>query len=207
MSEEVIDVRDIPPMQRHSLILERFEKLRPGDRLVIVNDHEPLHLLYLMQHEREDFDPSSYAASEVEPGRWVAVFAKRTAPPTQRGDGVVLTSFDKVRHFDDHQFTPIPVYSKDSYRVLLVFLKPGQFIPVHTPHNDLVLLVVKGRGEVVAGDERSKVFPGSVVIVPANTKRGLKAETELEALHLVTPPPTDADHEEVEKKIEEGRFE
>ncbi|MEM0074725.1 MAG: DUF2249 domain-containing protein [Conexivisphaerales archaeon] len=207
MTEETIDVRGIPPFRRHSLIMERFNKLEPGNRLIVINDHEPLHLLYFMQHETDDFDPSSYTASEVEPGKWVAIFGKRKEASLQEKDSVVLTSFDRVRRFDDHQFTPVPVFSRDSYRVLLVFLKAGQFIPVHTPHNDLILLVTKGRGEVVAGEVRSKVFPGSLVVVPANAKRGLIAETDLEALHLVAPPPSDTDHEEVAKKLREGKFE
>ncbi|MEM0117263.1 MAG: DUF2249 domain-containing protein [Conexivisphaerales archaeon] len=202
------DVRAIPPFQRHQLILERFESLKPGEELIIINDHEPLHLLYFMQHERDDFDPSSYSAEMVEPGKWIARFRKReVSEELPRKDEVIITSFEKLRQYDEKYFRPVPVFSRDDYRVLLVYLKSGQFIPVHTPANDVVLLIVKGRGEVIAGKERAKVFPGSIIVVPGGVRRGLIAETEVEALHLVSPPPSDRDHEEVTKKLAEGKFE
>jgi|GEM_PF-126378 uncharacterized protein (DUF2249 family) len=213
MSEVQLDVRAVPPPQRHDLILKRFEELKPGDELVIINDHEPLHLLYFMQHERDDFDASSYTAQMVQPGKWVARFRKKdvTSELSVRRDvekaEVVITSFDRLREYDDISFKPVPVFEGKGYRVLLVFLRANQFIPIHSPKNDLVLLVSRGRGEVVAGESRVKVFPSSIVIVPSGIRRGVKAETDMEVLHLVSPPPTERDHEEVIRKLAEGRFE
>ena len=36
-----IDVRQIPPPQRHSTIFGRFDDLLPGQALQILNDHDP----------------------------------------------------------------------------------------------------------------------------------------------------------------------
>lgn len=36
-----IDLRQIPPQQRHSLIFSGFEALLPGQTLELVNDHDP----------------------------------------------------------------------------------------------------------------------------------------------------------------------
>ena len=201
-----IDVRSLPPHERHGLVLKLFESLHEGESLVVVNDHEPVHLVAFMKHERRDFDFASYKAYERRPGEWVGVFAKGSATGHDSG-GVVITSFAKERQYADASFSPVPVYSTPSYRVLLTYFKAGQYIPVHTPGIDLVFVVQSGRGEVVAGEERRKIAPGDIIVVPRGVRRGIIAETDLEALHLVSPPPGDSDHEEVSSKLASGRFE
>ena len=39
-----IDVRTIPPYERHAQIFGRFDALQPGESFVIVNDHNPVPL-------------------------------------------------------------------------------------------------------------------------------------------------------------------
>ncbi|MDG6933235.1 MAG: DUF2249 domain-containing protein [Nitrososphaerota archaeon] len=209
MPTEELDVRVLPPPQRHSFILAKFDQLPPGGKITIINDHEPLHLLYFIQHERDDFDPESYKAIQVESGKWKATFGKKDANAANEegGQNSIITSIDNLRHYEADRFSPVPVCGNASYRALFVFLKAHQFIPVHEPSNDLVLFIVKGRGDMVAGNSRTKVFPGSLVFVPANVKRGLMAETDLEAIHFVSPPPSDSDHEEVIRGLKEGSFE
>ena len=48
----VLDVRDIAPRDRHGLIFDTFERLRPGGSFVLVNDHDPKPLYYQFQAER-----------------------------------------------------------------------------------------------------------------------------------------------------------
>jgi len=121
--------------------------------------------------------------------------------------GIVSTSFEKERAYDEHVFSPVPVYSTDQYRVILTYFRAGQFIPVHKPDIDLIFLVHSGSGEVVAGETKQQVKAGDIIIVPRGQSRGVRAHTDMEALHLVSPPPNDADHEEVVKKLASGRFE
>ncbi len=47
-----LDVRTLPPRDRHAEILKTFDALRPGGSFVLVNDHDPKPLLYLFQAER-----------------------------------------------------------------------------------------------------------------------------------------------------------
>jgi uncharacterized protein (DUF2249 family) len=49
-----IDVRTIPPRERHPTIFAAYDRLRPGDALVIVNDHDPRPLRYQLMMERSD---------------------------------------------------------------------------------------------------------------------------------------------------------
>ncbi len=205
--ELIVDVRSLSPPTRHSYILKIFEEMSPDQSLLVVNDHEPVHLVQFMKHERPDFDFGSYSAYQRGPAEWVGVFKKRKAVDSKQAQsGIIFTSFEKELVQDDSAFSPIPVYTSSDYRVILAYFKAGQFIPVHTPKIDLVLLVHSGKGEVVAGDRKFEVKPGDVVIVPRGEKRGVKALSDMEILHLVSPPPTDADHEEVARKLIQHTF-
>jgi uncharacterized protein (DUF2249 family) len=47
-----LDIRPIPPAQRHPLIFDQFERLAPGEAFVLINDHDPKPLYYQFQAER-----------------------------------------------------------------------------------------------------------------------------------------------------------
>jgi uncharacterized protein (DUF2249 family) len=206
----VIDVRSLPPPARHSHIFKIFDSIRPGDSLLVVNDHEPVHLLQFMKHERRDFDFSAYRVYQKGPAEWVGVFKKKKAESQtdvlEKVNSFIFTSFDKERNYDPGSFSPVPVYASKDYKVIMAYFRAGQFIPIHTPGIDLVLLIHIGRGEVVAAESRFQVKPGDIVIVPRGEKRGVKAETDMEVLHIVSPPPSDSDHEEVASKLTTATF-
>lgn len=50
---QTIDVRQVPPPQRHPLIFQTFENLAPGQSFILLNDHDPKPLYYQFQFERE----------------------------------------------------------------------------------------------------------------------------------------------------------
>lgn len=77
MPAETLDLREIPPPQRHPLIHDAFENLESGEVLEIVNDHEPKPLFYEFQAEVEDFDADAYSVAEPEPGKFIAHLPKR----------------------------------------------------------------------------------------------------------------------------------
>jgi uncharacterized protein (DUF2249 family) len=39
-----LDVRDIPPREKHPAIFSTFDRLAPGQSFILVNDHDPLPL-------------------------------------------------------------------------------------------------------------------------------------------------------------------
>ena len=47
----VVDVRPIPPAQRHPLIFGTFENMEVGQHFELVNDHDPKPLFYQFQAE------------------------------------------------------------------------------------------------------------------------------------------------------------
>jgi uncharacterized protein (DUF2249 family) len=48
-----IDVRQIPPPQRHPKIFQTFDGLTSGQSFILINDHDPKPLYYQFIHERE----------------------------------------------------------------------------------------------------------------------------------------------------------
>ena len=120
---------------------------------------------------------------------------------------VIVQNAKKLKAFTDNKFNPVLVYSTEAVKVILAYFRKGQFIPVHTPGVDVVLCILEGEAEVVAGDQRVIAKVNDLIVVPKGVKRGVRALTELTVLHIVQPPPGDKDHEEVHRKLAAGKFE
>ncbi|MCK6422423.1 MAG: DUF2249 domain-containing protein [Aquabacterium sp.] len=59
-----IDVRQVPPRERHSLIFATFDRLPSGGALELVNDHDPQPL----RGQFEALMPTSYEWAYLESG-------------------------------------------------------------------------------------------------------------------------------------------
>jgi uncharacterized protein (DUF2249 family) len=73
-NEVTMDVRDLPPWERHPKIFGALEALAVGQTLVLVNDHEPKPLYYQLLHERPD--KFQYTVEQKGPREWAACFRK-----------------------------------------------------------------------------------------------------------------------------------
>ncbi len=51
--KSTLDVRKVPPAQRHPLIFQAFDALQPGEAFMLVNDHDPKPLYYQFKFEKE----------------------------------------------------------------------------------------------------------------------------------------------------------
>lgn len=47
-----LDVRPIPPREKHPRIFSAFDRLPAGGRFILINDHDPKPLYYQFQAER-----------------------------------------------------------------------------------------------------------------------------------------------------------
>ena len=113
----------------------------------------------------------------------------------------------KEFEFDPKRFLPRPLFESPEMKVVRATFRAGQFIPVHTPDVHVVLYIVAGEGEVVAGAERRDVTERDLVVVPRKVRRGIKARTDMIVLHVVSPSPTQADHGDMAGRITRGEFE
>lgn len=121
---------------------------------------------------------------------------------------MTATDFASERAYDDDRFSAVEVFRSDRMKVVCGYFEPGQFIPVHAPSSDVAVHFRSGSGVVRDGDADHRVESGDVVVVKADTDRGIKADadTRLEAFLVTAPPPTDAEHEPVRKGIQEHDF-
>ena len=119
---------------------------------------------------------------------------------------VLLSSYRDAVAFRPEKFNPVVLAGSTHMKAVLTCFEPGQFIPVHRPGVDMLLLVLEGEGRVVAGEREEAARPGTTIFVPAGEARGLKADTRIVALHVVSPPPTDADHAEVGACLKQGNW-
>lgn len=119
---------------------------------------------------------------------------------------IVKVNANALRSFGEIRFAPNVVYHSADIKVVLAYFKTGQFIPVHTPQVDLILYILEGEAEVVAGEDLMAASQGDLIIIPKGAKRGIKALSELSILHVVQPPPAEQDHNEVHAKLDQGKF-
>ena len=77
MADSTLDLRDVPPAERHPKVHEAFESLASGEALELVNDHEPKPLYYEMQAEVDDFDADGYEVERRGPTEYVALLPKK----------------------------------------------------------------------------------------------------------------------------------
>ncbi|MFT4883923.1 MAG: hypothetical protein ACI8U4_001436 [Natronomonas sp.] len=77
MVEQQLDIREIPPPQRHPKIFNAFGALESGETLTIVNDHEPTPLYHQMAAEVESFDAEGYSVDRVGPKEFIATLPKK----------------------------------------------------------------------------------------------------------------------------------
>ncbi|HET7618353.1 MAG TPA: cupin domain-containing protein [Vicinamibacterales bacterium] len=117
-----------------------------------------------------------------------------------------IISYRDAASFRPERFHASPVAQSERVKVLVVSFEPGQFIPVHHPGVDLTLVILEGEGRVAAGDREQPVAAGTVVFVPAGEARGVKADTRLVAVSVVSPPPGPGDHDEVAAGLRAGTW-
>jgi len=72
---EELDVRDLPPRQRHKKIFNRYENLAGGSSFVLVNDHDPEPLYH--QFEAEKGDEFYWSYRQKGPDAWKIEIGKQ----------------------------------------------------------------------------------------------------------------------------------
>jgi uncharacterized protein (DUF2249 family) len=70
-----LDVRPIPPAEKHLRIHETFDALDPGEAMILINDHDPKPLYYEFASERPG--PIDWAYLEQGPEVWRVRIARR----------------------------------------------------------------------------------------------------------------------------------
>lgn len=70
----ILDVRALPPWERHPKIFDIFDGLKKGEALKIINDHDPrpLHYQFIMERPGQ----FEWQSKEISPREWEAVITR-----------------------------------------------------------------------------------------------------------------------------------
>ena len=98
--EHTLDVRDMPPRQRHPTIFNTWAGLEPGRSILIVNDHDPVPLYY--QYACEYFGGFYWEYLERGPETWQVRIRKGDYPdpgfvPVRRATAPVSAPIEFVK--------------------------------------------------------------------------------------------------------------
>lgn len=82
------------------------------------------------------------------------------------------------------------LYDTQDFRVLLLGLRPGQEIPLHTTTSSVLLQIVSGSGQVQIGEEVRAVSAGAVAVCPPYHPHSLTAgDEDMTVLAVIAPSP------------------
>ncbi|HZD80071.1 MAG TPA: hemerythrin domain-containing protein [Actinomycetota bacterium] len=108
----------------------------------------------------------------------------------------VFGSASELATFGAESFTPTVLFESERMKVVLAGLEADQRIELHAPQVDLAVAVLEGLGDLWVDDRPRPVRPGDVAVIPAGSTRGVRARGgRLVLLHVVSPPPSAADHQ------------
>ncbi|WP_336000251.1 DUF2249 domain-containing protein [Halorientalis halophila] len=88
---EELDVRDLPPAQRHERIFDAYDELATGEGFVLVNDHDPKPLYH--QFEAEAGPEFRWAYRQKAPGEFRVVIGKAEGSADSPGAGETEAPF------------------------------------------------------------------------------------------------------------------
>lgn len=150
-----LDVREIPPVDRHPTIHETFAAMDPGETLTIVNDHEPKPLYYEMAAEVPEFDADAYQVEQAGPAKFVAAFPKVDPMPSD-----VTTA--RLSELDGHPHAT--VFPGESPKTIRLTLPAGESVPPHDhPGHDVVFHLLEGEIDLRLDETTVAVEAGELV--------------------------------------------
>lgn len=140
MTAVEIDVRTIPPRDRHPLIFQQLDDLEPGTSLRLLNDHDPRPLRYQLEAERPDHFRWEYV--EEGPEQWQVDITSRAhvvdaRPILAAGDEPFDAIMDAASRVGPDEilvvwapFEPVPlegVLSEQGFRFVADEVQPGDW--------------------------------------------------------------------------------
>lgn len=172
MNDDVVDVRTLRKPDKHPAIFAAFDELECGERFVLVNNHDPLHL-------HDEFE-SEYAGSygwdylERGPRVWRIGIRKLTSAPLPR----LLCNSTLVAGADSDA-TGAAWKLATRGRDLdsnIIRLPPAGTIGRHAgPDVDVLVHVLAGEGELVTENGALALTPGALVWLPRRSSRQFTA--------------------------------
>jgi len=178
-----LDVREIPPVDRHPKIHSTFEEMEPGETLTIINDHEPKPLYYEMAAEVPEFDEENYTVEEAKQGKFVATFPKQAAD-----GGVTRTNIEKLEG-EPHA----NAFPGETPKTIRLSLADGESVPAHDhPDSEIVFYLREGAIDLRLGDRTHALKAGDILRFDGDRTVEPTAREDSTALIVLAPRQPEA---------------
>lgn len=92
-----------------------------------------------------------------------------------------LINIENFKSFSKEGFRPNILYMGARFKIPLICMEDGQFIPPH-PSATGIFYVLEGTAEFTIAGEVKEVGAGSMVFAPLGVERGIKAKGRLVAI-------------------------
>lgn len=200
-----MDVRAMPPRERHPAIFSAFDRLRPGQILRLVNDHDPKPLYYQFQAERPG--QMEWLPQQEGPTEWVIHIRKLPAPgasaapaphhgpgetsgspqrPPQRLAETVsaidlAATIDQLRHevaYQQSDRNAITLIKLPTLRVVVTAMKAGTRLQQHHTASPLTIQTLAGRLRVHLPDRIVDLPPGQLLALDRDVPHDAEALEE-----------------------------
>ena len=174
MSQQELDVRDLPKSAKHPRIFELFDSLLPAQSFVLINNHEPRHL-------RAEFDVDHHGEFgwrylERGPDRWQIEITRLAVTPTPQilCDTGEVTAAAQVAEGAGAVWK-LPMSRRD-LDANIIHLRAGSKIDSHAgPDLDVLVHVLQGNGELITEVDTLTLQPGSLLWLPRRSRREIVA--------------------------------
>jgi quercetin dioxygenase-like cupin family protein len=85
---------------------------------------------------------------------------------------------DLIESFPPDSILSRTIYQDDQIKTILFGFQPGQELSEHTAAVPAVLHFIKGKAQLLLGEERQQAQSGTWAHIPANLPHSIKAESE-----------------------------
>ncbi len=157
-----IDVRSVPPRDRHPRIFEAFDALAPGDGFELVNDHDPKPLYHQLRAERGAALDWRYL--EEGPDVWRVRIGRQPEGAVAAAEPAYVVHADLaglVGEVPEASIVSRLLHHDDRVKVTLFGFAPGQELTEHTSSKPAIMQVIAGEGTFGFGGDVREVGPGS----------------------------------------------
>ncbi|TAM72665.1 DUF2249 domain-containing protein [bacterium] len=149
-----IDVRTLPPGQRHQRVIDAFEEIQVGDAVELTAPHDPRGV----RHEFEDLYAGTF--------RW------ESAAPDPNAWQVEVRKIASTSASDDVE----TVAANAAFEVVRVIVPAGGSVPERTVTQPCAIIVTAGVASYTAAGHAEVLNAGGVMALPPNTPYALASE-------------------------------
>lgn len=198
-----LDVRSMPPRERHPAIFSVFDGLRPGQILRLVNDHDPRPLYYQFQAERPG--QVEWLPQQEDPTEWVIHLRKLPAagaapapshapgetsgspqrPPQHLAEPItavdLAATVDQIRREPAYQQgnrNAITLVKLPGLRVVVTAMKAGARLQQHHAASPLTIQTLVGRLRLHLPNRTVELPAGQMLVLDRNVPHDAEALEE-----------------------------